>query len=503
MSLLDRSSSDHETRSQFRPRRMLGILGGGVLLVLLCVAGLIVWATSEACENFVRRELIAKMEAATGGRVEIASFHWRPFRLEADAGGIVIHGREAATEAPYAQIGRVHVGISVLGFFSPRILLRDLEINQPAVHLIVYADGSTNQPRPRAPSTKSGLGTFFDLCAGHVAIEQGMLNFESRSADFDAQNRHIPLDFTANDVSTLIAYVPAAGKEPEAYRIEAGAHDMRVTRGDAAKPVSGPAEGYAQATLDLTRNAAYLRSLRLTSESKPAGEHALNVSGALLDFSRPSWQVKAQGELDMHLLDATTGYSNSPEGLVRLDLTGQGHDGQFRVDGVVHVDDGSYVAPGVNARGIGLDAHVHADPEQLLITSVVARLRQGGRMEGTVALDHWLPVIPGTALLEPATTAAPVKHWGFGHKQPAAPPRAASLARPASAPLLVNGNVTAQMKGVTLDAVLDIVGRGPFERLGIDARLNGPATATWTKGDIRTLAVGATLNLWLALSGGG
>jgi translocation and assembly module TamB len=474
---------------------MRWILGGGVLLVPLCVAGLIVWATSRACENFVRRELIAKMEAATGGRVEIASFHWRPFRLEADAGGIVIHGREAATEAPYAQIGRVHVGISVLGFFSPRILLRELEINQPAVHLIVYADGSTNQPRPRAPSTKSGLGTFFDLRAGHVAIEQGVLSFESRSADFDAQNRHIPLDLTANDVSTLIAFVPAAGKEPEAYRIEAGAHDLRVTRGDEAQPVSGPAEGYAQATLDLTRNAAYLRSLRLTSESKDEGEHTLNVSGALLDFSRPSWRAKAQGELDMRLLDATTGYSNSPEGLARLDLTGQGRDGQFRVDGVVHVDDGSYVAPGVNARGIGLDAHVHADPEQLLVTSVVARLRQGGRMEGTVALDHWLPVIPGAAMLEPATTTTPVKRWPFGRKQPAAPPRTASPAPPTSAPLLVNGNVTAQMKGVTLDAVLDIVGKGPFERLGLDARLNGPATATWTRGDIRTLAVGATLNL--------
>jgi translocation and assembly module TamB len=475
---------------------MLWILGGGgVLLVLLCVAGLIVWATSEACENFVRRELIAKMEAATGGRMEIASFHWRPFRLEADAGGIVIHGLEAATEAPYAEIGHVHVGISVLGFFSPRILLRDLEISQPAVHLIVYADGSTNQPRPRAPSTKSGLGSFFDLRAGHVAIEQGVLNFESRSADFDAQNRHIPLDLTANDVSTLIAFIPAAGKEPEAYRVEAGAHDLRVTRGDEAQPVSGPAEGYAQATLDLTRNAAYLRSLHLTSESKDEGEHTLNVSGALLDFSRPSWQVKMQGDLDMRLLDATTGYSNSPEGLARLDLTGQGRDGQFRVDGLVHIDGGSYVAPGVNARGIGLDAHVHADPEQLLITSVVAQLRQGGRIEGTVALNHWLPVIPGAAMLEPAMTTTPVKRWPFGRKQPAAPPQTASPAPPTSAPLLVNGNVMAQMKSVTLDAVLDIVGRGPFERLGIDARLNGPATATWTKGDIRTLAVGATLNL--------
>lgn len=502
MSLLDPISRDDKALKQPGKRRMLWVCGGLVLLLVLGLAGLIFWANSEACENLIRKELIARIETATGGRVEIGSFHWRPFRLEAEAAGLVVHGREAASEAPYAQVARVHVGIGVLGFFSPRILLRDLEVSQPALHLIVYPDGSTNQPQPRRPAQpkKSGLDTFFNLRAGHVAVEQGVLNFESRATGFDAQNRHIRLDFIADDVSALITYVPGAGKNPEGYRIEAGARDLRVTRGDPEKPVSGPVEGYAQATLDLTRNAAYLRSLRLTSRSKDAAERTLTVSGSLVDFARPSWQAKAQGDLDMRLLEPTTGYPNSPEGMARLDLTGQGHDGQFRIDGPVHIDNGSYIAPGVNARCVGLDAHVHADPEQLLITSVVARLRQGGRLEGTVALDHWLPGIPGTPVLEPATVA-PVRHWRLGKKQPATAP-AANPALSVPLPLLVNGKVTAQLKDVTLDEVLDVVGGGRFQRLGIDARLNGPASATWTKGDTRTIAVGAMLALAPSASAG-
>ena len=58
--------------------------------------------------------------------MEIASFHWHLLTLEADAGGVVIHGLEAPGEAPYAQVEHLRVRISMLGLLSPRILLRDL-----------------------------------------------------------------------------------------------------------------------------------------------------------------------------------------------------------------------------------------------------------------------------------------------------------------------------------------------------------------------------------------
>ena len=496
MSSLLNPSSENIPKTPRRRRRLLWI-GGGSILLILCIAGIFLWAGSTACENLVRRRVIAEIEAATGGRAEIAGFHWHLLDLSADATGLVIHGREAANEAPYARVARVHVAISILGIFTPHVRLRDLELAQPEIHFIVYPDGSTNQPQPQKPrkSSTSGLQTFFHLQAGHVALEQGFLHLDNRAATFDAQNRHIPLNFSANDLSALIAYVPATRSQPECYRIEAGARDIVVARGPRDHPTSKPAEGFAQATLDLTRNAAYLRSLRLTSRSKDAEDRTLEVSGALIDFSRPHWKATAKGTLDMRILEPTTGYSNSPEGMAQLDLTAEGQDGQFRVDGTTHIDGGSYIAPGLNARGVGVDAHVHADPQQLRLTSVVARLRQGGQLEGSIALDHWLPDLPGTPVLESAAAAAPVKKWHFLRRQPARPDSLAKPIHPDPAAGSMNGKVVAQLQDVALDSILDIVAQGTFQRLGIDARLVGPATATWSKGDVRTLAVGATLNV--------
>ncbi|MGA2569517.1 MAG: hypothetical protein ABSF23_03280, partial [Terracidiphilus sp.] len=143
-----------QPRTRSRLRRFflrhlpLTVASAAVLLVLAAVGAYFV-ASSAAFENVVRKRLIARIETLTGGRAEIASFHWRLLHLEAEADGIVIHGLEDPGETPYAQIDRLRVQVSILGSFSPRILLRGLEIDRPRVHLIVYPDGSTNQPQPR------------------------------------------------------------------------------------------------------------------------------------------------------------------------------------------------------------------------------------------------------------------------------------------------------------------------------------------------------------------
>ncbi|MGA8041233.1 MAG: translocation/assembly module TamB domain-containing protein [Terracidiphilus sp.] len=492
--------STHELKlpnKSTRKRRRRVLLGAAacVLLGVVAVVGLCFWGSSASFENLVREKLIARLESSVGGRVEIRSFHWRLLKLEVDAGGIVIHGREAANEAPYAQIAELRVQLSVLGFLSPHIVLRELEVTRPEVHLIVYPDGSTNQPAPRrvAQPGKPLRDTLFDLRAGQVTVEHGLVDFENRAASFDFQNRQAPLDLSAREGALRVAYVPAQGKIPESYRIVAGARDVRLMRGATAHPLTTPVQGTVTATLDLTRTAAHLRSLRVTGRSKDAGERTLNLTGELHDFARPSWQGEAQGELDLRLLESLTGYPNAPEGIARLQLGASGYDGQFRVDGPVHIDGGTYIQPGVTARGVTLDAIVHADPNQLIVRSVVARIAAGGQLKGEVALDHWLPPIPGGTSLEVAT-APPVTHfWRRRRVQPVKPAPAPPANQPL--PLVINGKVTANLEAVSIDTVMDIVGRGPFERMGLHGQLDGPAIATWTNGDANTLVVSATLRV--------
>ena len=364
----------------------LSLATAAVLLVLASVAAYFI-ASSAAFENLVRERLIAQIENVTGGRTEIASFHWRLLALEAEAGGVVIHGTEDPGEAPYAQIDRLRVRVSIFGLFTPHISLRNLEIDRPQLHFIVYRDGSTNQPRPRRPEQrgKSTLQTLFDLRAGQIVVEQGMLDFDDRAAAFDAQNRYLPLDFKANDVSLQMVYVPWSFRAPESYRVNAAAEDLVLAR-QLPRKQAPPVHGKFQLTLDLQRNRASLRSFQLTAHSLGEQDRVLQVTGSLDDFTHPRWQAKIDGDLDMRLLDPVTGYADSPDGIAHLHLTAGGIAPAFQIAGDVHVDGGSYLGANMNATGVNLDAHIDADRGKLLITQIVARLRQGGQIEGSVAL---------------------------------------------------------------------------------------------------------------------
>ena len=461
------------------------LAGLAVLLVLLTI-GAYFFLSSIRFENIVRGRLAASIENLTGGRVEIGSFHWHLLNLQADVDGLVVHGLEAPGEAPYARIDHLRIRGSLLGFINPRILLRDLEITRPQFHLIVYPGGQTNQPHPRRPR-KPGqpfLDQLFDLEAGHVAVEQGVFDYDNRASAFDFQDRFVPLDFEASDVSLLMSYVPPGAGNPETYRIEAGATDLKFAR-TIPKSKIPPVHGYFRATLDLTRTGATLHSLRLTAHSRDGKDHSLEISGALQDFSHPNWQSRVSGELDMRLLNPITGYPYTPEGIAHLDLDAKGLGQEFLVDGSVHVNGGAYIGTGVSERGVELDARVHADPRRLLITSIVARLHQGGRIEGAVDLAPWLPQNAGPGA--PQTVGA--------HATRSSVRRIAPPPQPGDITIPVDGKVTADFKDVALDTILDMVSQPPFQRLGLDTRVNGLAVANWIKGDSNTVAVNATLAL--------
>jgi translocation and assembly module TamB len=456
--------------------------GGAALLAVAALIVLYLWARTPQCERLVRRWLVAQAESATGGRVEIGTFTWRPLELEADAGGIVIHGREAAGETPYAQIRDLRVGLSVLGFFSPRVLLHDVEVSQPTLHLIVYADGSTNQPQLRRTMPhKPALETLFNLKAGRVTVNDAVIDFEDRATGFDFQNRDAPLNLKADDLSLVMGYVHATKGAQEHYRIEAGARNLDLRRGARPSPADS-AKGQIQAVFDLTRTSLYVRSLEITSDRGKQPNARLEIAGALDNFAHPRWHGTANGDVDLGLLDPTTGYPFAPKGLAHVNLSGAGSGAEFHTDGSVAVENGTYDGPGVNATGVHLNAQVHADPRQLLITNIVARLRQSGEIDGTVALQHWLPPAPG-AVVE---AVHPAKS---GEKQKAV----AIKTEPVTIP--VDGRVTAQLKGVSLDTILGIVSQAPYQRLGFDALVSGPATATWFHGETQSIVVSARLDL--------
>jgi translocation and assembly module TamB len=483
--ILEPSAPRPNRLRRFYLRHLPLSVAGLVVLLAITLTGLYFWASSAGFENMVRRYLVNKVETATGGRVEIASFHWRLLHLEAEADGVVIHGIEDPGEAPYAQLGHLRVRLSVLGFLSPHIEFRELEIYRPHIHLIVYPNGSTNQPQPRRPQKqgKPALDNFFDLRAGRVEVEQGVFEYDDRNGSFDYQARFIPLDFAASDLSLLMTYAPPAVGKMESYRIDAGVRDFSLARGATHQPGKLPppqVHGTIQASLELTRNRATLNSMSIIASGRGVKDRTLEISGVIDDFANPRWQAKAVGDLDMRLVDAIFGYPCTPQGLAHLNLAGAGEAGHFRMDGSLHIEDGSYIGTGVVARGITLDAQLHGDQDRLLISSIAARLREGGQLTGEIDLHPWLPFLPGTTTVQPVLFAA---------RRSAGPITRDTTVRTLPFVIPVNGKVTAQFKNVALDTVMEMVADPPFQHLGFDSRINGPATALWTNGVYDTVSV--------------
>jgi translocation and assembly module TamB len=452
------------------------------LLVAAAVVGLFFWASSDSAEALVRKRMVTVLERSTGGRVEIASFHWHLLNLEAEAGGIVLHGTEAPGEAPYASIDRLRASVSILGFLSPRILLRELELDHPAIHLISYPDGTTNQPQPAHPSKSSGSGIdqLFDLQAHTTVVRDGLFVLDNRTDALHIRLLSRPVNFEAHDVSLRMTWVPPAGATPETYRIEAGATDLRLAHG---KPQIF--HGFFQGTIDLTRTALYLRSLRVTSREPGQPDRTLDISAELQDFAHPHWQGKVKGDFDLRLFDPLLDFPSTPAGFLRVDVYAAGEAGEFRVDGVAHAEDGAFVMPGIVVRGMRVDTHVHIDPRQMVFTSVVARFRQGGEVTGDFTLSPWLSFVPGQVNLSATPAAA---HAVRAHR--------ASPDVPIEPPFIAfNGKINARLKDVSLDTILDVVSYPPFQRLGFDARVNGPINVTFTDGYASTTVASAQFSI--------
>ena len=136
-----------------KSRIWLRVLGVVFVLILLAIGGIVWYASTPQFQNLVREKLIATLEQATGGRVELNAFQWSVRHLAFEADDLTIHGLEGANEVPYAHVDRIYVRVKILSFIQPKVDLNYLEADHPVFHLIIYPDGSTNQPRPKTQSS--------------------------------------------------------------------------------------------------------------------------------------------------------------------------------------------------------------------------------------------------------------------------------------------------------------------------------------------------------------
>jgi len=118
----------------------------GALLLLVSLGW---YSTTDSFRDLVRQRLVAMLEQMTGGRVVLGSLHTVPFHFQVEVRDLTIHGREQPGEVPYAHLDSLMAQIKIWSIWRPEVGLSYLILDHPVVHIILYSDGSTNQPKPK------------------------------------------------------------------------------------------------------------------------------------------------------------------------------------------------------------------------------------------------------------------------------------------------------------------------------------------------------------------
>ncbi|HVO97779.1 MAG TPA: translocation/assembly module TamB domain-containing protein [Bryobacteraceae bacterium] len=255
-------------------RILLRILAALALLAAVCALGTVLVFRSGWFHELVHRRLIAEIEKATGGRVEVGNFSFNANRLEVNVSPLVLHGKESAAEPPFVRIASLTARLRIISMVERKIDLSELHIVQPQVRIVFYPDGSTNLPEPAVRPTS--------LWSEHL-VHLAVRRYEVTNGLFEYDGQDIPLNIRGEHLLVRMAYEPS--RTNPFYRGEFESNRIRVIPGGA-----GPVEVDASAAFTLDKSKIDVKRLEIsTAESRAV------VTGGFTNLRRPrgTFTVKA------------------------------------------------------------------------------------------------------------------------------------------------------------------------------------------------------------------
>jgi translocation and assembly module TamB len=333
-----------------RTRRIAAVAGGlaAVLLVLALSAALVL--RSGWFREKVRQRIVAEVEKATGGRVEIGAFQfdWKMLRAEVD--GFVLHGSEPANAPPLFRADAVVVGIRIISVLKRSVDLQYLDVRRPQVYMILYPDGHTNVPVPKVRAGKATVETILDLAIARYSLQDGSFEVAGQgTTPFDVQGRNLRAQFDYD----------VAGPR---YRGQISIAPARFHWG-----------GYRPVPLNVTLALAVEKNrVRIDSGRVETGQSQVEFSGAiesLTDFSG-AFQYKVRAALGE--ATRTFGWRIQLEGPVTLTGRANFHGAaDYQASGTLHAA-GLLFGPDPHFRlkDFRADGSFRIDPRQIAVSGL-------------------------------------------------------------------------------------------------------------------------------------
>ena len=275
----------------------------GIKLTLIA-AGLIIFFGSGAGNPFLKRVLIRRLNAATGGNSEVRSLSIKWLSLRATIKGLVIHGKEPSGTAPLFSAEELEAGLRIDSFWGRKVSLNNLKVIQPQIHIRIEKDGSTNVPAPTAPQNKSSKPlreTLFDLRVRQVQLLDGSILYNDVKTPLAVQGSQFRFAVDAGSTGGTPIYV--------------GSLEWHEVQFAAKRNVPVPVDISAKFTV--RRDGFTVEQAQIG-----AGRSRVDLQAELTNYSEPNWKFRYRAWLELSDFRKTLRSPMTPTG--KVDVRGEG-----------------------------------------------------------------------------------------------------------------------------------------------------------------------------------
>jgi translocation and assembly module TamB len=333
--------------------------------VFLAVAAVVFFFGSGLGNPLIRRVVVRRLEALTGGRVELRTISIRWLSLRATLKGLEVHGLEPAGTEPLFYTEEVQAGLRIDSFWGRKVSLDALTVKQPRIHIRVGKNGETNVPSPRRPRSAKPVGqTLLDLHIRHVKLENGWVLYNDVKTPLEVEGENLRLGLDAGGPLDHLLYV--------------GNLDWQNIRFVAKRFLPVPLS--VAAKFSVSRD-----GFTLEQGVFSAAHSRVDAQAEMTNFADPQWSMKYRGWLELVDLRETLRQPLVPTG--RADFRGEGTlaGGQFHGTGSYSGRDIALPYDDFHAKGLTSHGNVEINNDGLVVPDFYAGAL-GGTVKGRVTL---------------------------------------------------------------------------------------------------------------------
>lgn len=339
------------------------LASGAVLLILFAGITLYVLQTSWFKEQ-VRSRIVATIEQASGGRVDLKSFNYDWRSLTAELQGFVLHGAEPPGAPPLFRADRIRVGFRVVSFFRRAIDLESIVIDSPRLYIVVRPDGTTNIPPPR---NSGGTAISQEL------IELGVKEFRLNHGAVRLNAKEMPLDIRGRDFLTGLKYVASRSL----YRGTLSSRQLYVASGWAQ-----PFNANVRTSFVLGKDHAEIENLTLT-----IGASKLEGAATVRHFGSPSGTFQLRAAINAPEAARFFGVQTLRSGNMKLAGTGTFDSNNHSFTGRASGQDLAYRQGRITISRAGFRSDVSLTGGGLFLTKLVVNAL-GAKLSGKAELAN-------------------------------------------------------------------------------------------------------------------